>query len=176
MVFPIPVRCHLYIESGPRLLPKNNLAIVDSVGGCLRYNGPWFNIKMLSYQYRKSHCGDKTVVRSSYLHNGISYTGKMTSLYWIRAHVLFWHIRPAPWRLKSPASPLFTQSFIQVQIKENIKAPRHWPLRGNWPVTDEFPVQMASNAQNASIWWRHHLKHITYICNFRHFLPLRRYS
>ena len=45
--------------------------------------GPWFNIKMSSYQYRKSHCGDKTVVRSSYLHNGISYTGKMTSLYWI---------------------------------------------------------------------------------------------
>ena len=46
---------------------------------------PWFNIKMMSYQYRKSHCGDKTVVRSSYLHNGISYTGKMTSLYWIGA-------------------------------------------------------------------------------------------
>ena len=44
--------------------------------------GPWFNIKMSSFQYRKSHCGDKTVVRSSYLHNGIFYTGKMTSLYW----------------------------------------------------------------------------------------------
>ena len=38
--------------------------------------GPWFNIKMLSYQYRKSHCGDKTILRPSYLHNGISYTGK----------------------------------------------------------------------------------------------------
>ena len=48
-------------------------------------SGPRFNIKMLSYQYRKSHCGDKTVVRSSYLHNGISFTGKMSSLYWIRA-------------------------------------------------------------------------------------------
>ena len=47
--------------------------------------GPQFDIKMSSYQYRKSHCGDKTVVRSSYLHNGISYTGKITSLYWIRA-------------------------------------------------------------------------------------------
>ena len=47
--------------------------------------GPWFNIKMPSYQYRKSHCGDKTVVRSSYLHNGISYTGKTASLYWIGA-------------------------------------------------------------------------------------------
>ena len=31
-------------------------------------------------------------------------------------------------RLKSPASPLFTQPFIQAQTKENIKAPRHWPL------------------------------------------------
>ena len=43
--------------------------------------GPRFNIKMPSYRYRKSHCGDKTVVRSSYLHNGISFTSKMTSLY-----------------------------------------------------------------------------------------------
>ena len=49
------------------------------------WSGGWFNIKKPSYQYRKSHCGDKTVVRSSYLHNGISYTGKVTSLYWIRA-------------------------------------------------------------------------------------------
>ena len=47
--------------------------------------GPWFNIKMTSYRYRNSHCGDKTVVRSSYVLNGISYTGKMTSLYWVRA-------------------------------------------------------------------------------------------
>ena len=47
--------------------------------------GGWFNIKMPSYQYRKSHCGDNTVLRLPYLHNGISYTGKMSSLYWIRA-------------------------------------------------------------------------------------------
>ena len=33
--------------------------------------------KMSSYHNRKSHCGDKTVIRSSYLRNGISYTGKM---------------------------------------------------------------------------------------------------
>ena len=52
--------------------------------------GPQFNIKMSSYQYRKSHCGDKTVVRSSYLHNGISYTGKMSSLYWIGAQSIIW--------------------------------------------------------------------------------------
>ena len=53
------------------------------------------------------------------------------------------------WRLKSPASRLFTQTFIQAQIKENIKVPRHWPLCGEltrmnsphkWPVTRKmFP-------------------------------------
>ena len=29
-----------------------------------------------------------------------------------------------------------------------------WPV--NSPVTGEFPAQMASNAENVSIWWRHH--------------------
>ena len=36
----------------------------------------------------------------------------------------------ARWRLKSPASLLFTQLLVQARIKDNIKAPRHWPLRG----------------------------------------------
>ena len=40
---------------------------------------------MTPYQYRKSHCGDKMISRPSYLHNGISYTGNRTSLYWIGA-------------------------------------------------------------------------------------------
>ena len=45
---------------------------------------------------------------------------------------------------------MFTQPFIQMQINENIKAHRHWPLCG------EFPAQMASNMENVSIWWRYH--------------------
>ena len=36
------------------------------------------------------------------------------------------------WGLKSPASRLFTQQFIQAQIKENIKASRHWLLCGEF--------------------------------------------
>ena len=59
--------------------------MTSSCASIISLSGPWFNIKMLSYQYRKSHCGDKTVVRSSYLHNGISYTGKISSLYWFGA-------------------------------------------------------------------------------------------
>ena len=51
-------------------------------------------------------------------------------------------------------SLLFTQPFIQAQINENLKASRHWPLCGE--LTGEFPTQRASNAENVSIWWRHH--------------------
>ena len=41
----------------------------------------WFNIKMPSYQYKTTHCGDKVILWPSYFHNGISYTGRMTLLY-----------------------------------------------------------------------------------------------
>ena len=30
----------------------------------------------------------------------------------------------------------------------------------NWPLTGEFPSQRASNAENLSIWWRHHANSI----------------
>ena len=54
-------------------------------------------------------------------------------------------------RLKSLASRLFTQPFIQGADQRNIKTSRHWPL---W---EEFTGdQRASNAENVSIWWRHH--------------------
>ena len=45
------------------------------------------------------------------------------------------------------------ESFIQVQIKENFKDPRHWPLCEE---SGEFPAQKASNSEKVSIWWRHH--------------------
>ena len=47
--------------------------------------GPWFNTKMSSYHYRKSHCGHKMILPPSYLHNGIFCTSKTASLYWIGA-------------------------------------------------------------------------------------------
>ena len=43
-------------------------------------------------------------------------------------------------------------------IKENIKAPRHWPLCGEFTGTGEFPAQRTSHVENVSIWWRHHVK------------------
>ena len=61
-----------------------------------------------------------------------------------------------------------SKPFIRAQIKENIKAPRHWSLwywagmalfcEGYSLGTGEFPAQKASNAENASIWWYHHVQ------------------
>ena len=33
---------------------------------------------------------------------------------------------------------------------------------GNSPVTGEFATQMASNEENVSIWWRHHVHRVTW--------------
>ena len=44
-------------------------------------------------------------------------------------------------------SRLFTQPFVQAQIKESIKAPRHLLVS----MTGEFPAQRASNEENVSI-------------------------
>ena len=38
----------------------------------------------------------------------------------------------ARWRLKSPASRVLTEPFIHTEIKENINAPRQWPLCGEF--------------------------------------------
>ena len=50
---------------------------------------------------------------------------------------------------------------------------------GNSPVTGEFPAQMASNAENVFIWWRHHVPVMSwkygkaeYIC-LGYLLPFR---
>ena len=63
--------------------------------------------------------------------------------------------------VSSPSSRLFTQPFVQAQIKENIKALRHRPSVREihrWPVNSP---QRASNAEIVSIWWRHYVKRET---------------
>ena len=77
--------------------------------------GPWFNIKMSSYQYRKSHCGDKTILRPSYLHNGISYTGKMISLYWIGALDLMTVTRSGQFGINSTAVAYYTHTNSSIE-------------------------------------------------------------
>ena len=65
-----------------------NKSVIGSLRSVMKKHRGRFNIKMPSYHYREPHCGDKTILRPSYLHNRISYTGKMASLYWISAVVV----------------------------------------------------------------------------------------
>ena len=37
-------------------------------------------------------------------------------------------------------------------------SPHYWPFVRNLPVTSEFPAQMASNAEKASVLWRHNAR------------------
>ena len=41
-------------------------------------------------------------------------------------------------------------------IKENIKAPRHWPLWGESHGARWIPLTKGKQCENVSIWWRHH--------------------
>ena len=41
------------------------------------------------------------------------------------------------------------------KITSKLRVTGHW--KGNSRVTGEFPAQRASNAENVSIWWRHHV-------------------
>ena len=53
-------------------------------------------------------------------------------------------------------SSMASHRSFKVQIKESIKAPRHWPLWGEFTEDRWIPRTEASNAENVSIWWRHH--------------------
>ena len=61
------------------------------INGAKKRLAPGFKIKMSSNQYRKCHCGNKPLLRSSYLYNGNSYTGKSASICWISSwHEIAW--------------------------------------------------------------------------------------
>ena len=54
----------------------------------------------------------------------------------------------APWTLLSGYIIVFSKKASQLRVSGLCV--------GNSPGTGEFPAQMASNADNVSIWWRHH--------------------
>ena len=75
--------------------------------------------------------------------------------------MIFWHIilviHPKDVVSNHQPHDCLLNRLFKARVKENIKAPRHWLCEGMSTVTGEFPAQRASNAENASIWWRHHV-------------------
>ena len=78
---------------------------------------------------------------------------------------LYWHMNmlPLPWRHNEhdgvsnhqPQDCLLERLFRR-RSKKTLKLCVTGLCVGNSPGTGEFPAQMASNAENVSIWWRHH--------------------
>ena len=119
--------------------------VINSLGLGYHVNmgsGPWLNIKMSSYQCKKSHCGDKTILRLSYLHNGIFYTGKMTSLYWISPLVVAWCCQAA-----SKLSLWWPHVALSLnELKELIPSLRSWLWHHRLP-------NVTTTEAQPRLWW-----------------------
>ena len=59
---------------------------------------------------------------------------------------------------------LFTQRLFRRRSKKTSKPRITGHCGGNSPVTSEFPSQRANNAENVSIWWRHHVTSRQFPC------------
>ena len=109
-------------------------------------------------------------IKPSYLKHGNRHTWERRSLYWNRALVSSISICPMDaafkrlpllWRhdgrdgvSNHQLCDCLLNRLFRCRSK---KKPRVTGLcAGNSPVTGEFPAQRASNAENVSIWWRHH--------------------
>ena len=63
------------------------------------------------------------------------------------------------------ASQITSPTIVHSTVYSGVDQRKHQKLRvtglcaRNSPVTGELPVQMANNAENGSIWWRHHEPH-----------------
>ena len=86
---------------------------------------------MLSYQYRKSYCGYKTILRSSYIHNGISDTAKMTSWYWNGAQACIKYC-PLQWAQASTV-----QYWVTMETKFYVKAQHECNSGSHWKTSDK---------------------------------------
>ena len=73
------------------------------------------------------------------------------------------HMNPLRWRhngCDSVSNHQPRECLLRCLIRRTSKKTSKLRVTGLWagnsPETGEFPAQMASNAENASIWWRHH--------------------
>ena len=94
--------------------------------------------------------------------------GRITSLFVVHVYiyVCVYHYSDIIWTLrrpKSPATPLYVTACSGWQQKKHQNSPLLACGKGNPPLADGFPSQMASNMENVSIWWRHHDLYLCYI-------------
>ena len=103
--------------------------------------GTIFDIKIPSHQNQSSHHKDKIVSQS---------------LWWEWLCTLQWHHNGHDGVSNHRPHHCLLNHLFRCRSKKTSKLHVTGLCVGNSLVTGEFPTQMASNAENASIWWRHH--------------------
>ena len=64
-------------------------------------------------------------------------------------------------KMSSMASQITTLTIVYSTVNSGTEHESSESLafvRGNLPVTGEFPAQKVSNSEHVSIWWRHHVE------------------
>ena len=88
-------------------------------------------LKYLRYTYSRQHCFSAANLAHQYSEcNEETMCSHCDSVANAREH--YSDVIISSMASQTPVSRLFTQLFVQVQIKENIKVPRHWPFWGEF--------------------------------------------
>ena len=94
----------------------------------------YFEWNLIPRNYLKYLIGEETLNKSYFWSQYLMSSPSVTScLMWAR--MLVFHsndVIMSAMASQSSTSPLFAQLLLQLQITENIKAPRHWPLCGKF--------------------------------------------
>ena len=77
-------------------------------------------------------------------------------MHWPTEVALWWHHNEGDGISNHQPHNCLLNRFFRHRSKKTSKLHITGLCVGNSVVTSEFPTQMASNAENASIWWRHH--------------------
>ena len=86
----------------------------------------------------------------------ISCIGNVTYMYSCHKFSLQWRHNGSDNVSKKQPHDCFLNRLFRRRSKKTSKPRVTGLCAGNSPGTGEFPAQMASNAENVSIWWRHH--------------------
>ena len=106
----------------------------------------------------------RTRARDLFYWQGVRWYCHLGNLSALMGHCLLTHWSPLQWRhnerdgvLDHQPHDCLLKRLIRRRSKKTSKPRVTGPCAGNSPGTGEFPAKRASNVENVSIWWRHHV-------------------
>ena len=141
------------VESLVHFLLRNGSILTTIMEGVERWDKQWWGLSLTQKEMQFKYIIERDAVHIRGLSKdcvaSVQYTQNRCRLYVVQK----WHYSDV---IMSVSLKSLASRFVQVQIKENMKAPHRWPLWGNPSVTSEFPSPKAPYMDNVSIGCCHH--------------------